>query len=157
MKKLITSILENKHSENFIIALIILNIVVFYCGVDQLFTNDIYVQIFDWFSMVIFTVEYILRVSIVTRPRDIFKPLLLMDLLAILPYYLVFLPFKTTFFRIITGYGDFYPAAMVGRILDSVTVVISVGIHCLIIDVIAPALIKVMKRKGIQLPIKMRG
>lgn len=157
MKKLITSILDNKYSENFIIALIILNIVVFYCGVDQLFTNYIYVQIFDWFSMVIFTLEYVLRVSIVTRPRDIFKPLLLMDLLAILPYYLVFLPFKTTFFRIITGYGDFYPAAMVGRIIDSVIVVVSVGIHCLIIDVVAPFLIKFMRRKGINFPIKTRG
>lgn len=156
MKKLITSILYNKRSERFIIALLILNILVFYCGVDQLVTNYIYIQIFDWFSMVIFTLEYVLRVCIVEKPKDILKPLLLMDLIAILPYYLVFLPFKTTFLRLITGYGDFYPAALVGRILDSVSLVICAGVHCLIIDLLAPFIIKFLQSKGINVPFKPR-
>lgn len=147
MKKRLTSILNNKHSERFIIALLVLNIIVFYCGVDKLFTNYWYIQVFDQFSMVIFTLEYLMRVAILNKPKDIFKPLLMMDLLAILPYYLVCLPFKTTFLRIITGYGDFYPAATFGRIIDSISVIICAGIHCLVIDMVAPAFVKYMKSK----------
>lgn len=147
MKKRITSILNNKRSERFIIVLLVLNIIVFYCGVDELFTNYLYVQIFDYFSMVIFSIEYIFRVVVVEKPKDILKPLLLMDLLAILPYYLAFLPFKTTFLRLLSGYGDFYPAATFGRIIDSIVVIISVGIHGLIIDVMVPAFVKYSKKR----------
>lgn len=146
MKKHITSILNNKHSERFIIVLVVLNILVFYCGCDKFFNNYLYIQMFDQLSMVIFTVEYICRVSILTRPKDLFRPMLLMDLIAILPYYLAFLPFKTTFLRIISGYGDFYPTATFGRIVDSIIVIIGAGIHGLIIDVFAPAFIKFINK-----------
>lgn len=155
MKKLFTQIINNKRSEKFIIALLVLNIIVFYCGVEDLVTNYIYIQIFDWFSMGIFTAEYVMRVCILEKPKDLFKPMLMMDLVALLPYYLVFLPFKTTFLRLITGYGDFYPAATFGRIIDSLTVVISVGIHCIIIDCVAPNIIRFLKKKGINVPIEI--
>lgn len=146
MKKHIISILENRHSERFIIVLVILNILVFYCGCDKFFTNYLYIQIFDQFSMVIFTIEYICRISILTRPKDLFRPMLLMDLIAILPYYLAFLPFKTTFLRIISGYGDFYPAATFSKIIDSIIVIICAGIHGLIIDLFMPVFIKFVNK-----------
>ena len=155
MKKLLTSILYDKRSEKFIIALLVLNILVFYCGVDRLFTNYIYIEIFDKFSMVIFTIEYLMRVCILKKPMDIFRPLLMMDLLALLPYYLLFCPFKTTFIRIITGYGDFYPTATFGRILDSLSLVICAGVHCLIIDFFAPIVIKFLRKKGVNVPIEI--
>lgn len=146
MKKHITSVINNKHSERFIIVLVILNILVFYCGIDNFFANYSYIQIFDQFSMIVFTLEYILRVSIINRPREILRPMLLMDLIAILPYYLAFLPFKTTFLRIISGYGDFYPAATFGKIIDSVIVIICAGIHGLIIDLFMPVFIKFINK-----------
>lgn len=149
MKKLLTKILNNKCSEKFIIALVILNILVFCCGLEDWFANYWYVQLFDQFSMVIFTAEYAMRVVILEKPRDAFRPLLFMDLLAILPYYLAFLPFKTTFLRLISGYGDFYPAATFGRIIDSIILIIGVGIHGLIIDVFVPAFIKFSKKKAL--------
>lgn len=146
MKKRITSILNNKLFERFIIVLVVLDIIVFYSGVDKFFTNCLYVQIFDQFSMVIFTIEYLFRIAIISKPKEMFRPLLLMDLAAILPYYLAFLPFKTTFLRLISGYGDFYPTATFGKIIDSVIVIISAGIHGLIIDVFAPAFIKLINK-----------
>lgn len=149
MKKRITSILNHKMSEKFIIALVILNIIVFYCGLDTFFDRYGFVEIFDMFSMVIFTVEYVCRVFILEKPRDVFKPLLMLDLIAILPYYLAFLPFKTTFLRLISGYGDFYPTATFGRIIDSLLIIIFAGIHGLIIDVGVPAFVKIVKKNEI--------
>lgn len=148
MKKRITSILNNKHSERFIIALIIFNIIIFNCGGDKLFTdsNYWYIEIFDQFSMIIFTFEYLMRAFTLDKTKDLFRPLLMLDLIALLPYYLAFLPFKTTFFRLLTGCGDFCPAANFGRILDSVSVIIFAGIHCLIIDVVAPAFLKFVRQ-----------
>ena len=100
--------------------------------------------------MAIFTIEYIMRVSIISKPKDILRPMLLMDLIAILPYYLAFLPFKMNFLRLLTGYGDFYPAATFGRIIDAISVLICAGIHWIIADLVAPAFVKFMKKTKTQ-------
>jgi hypothetical protein len=145
VKKHITSFIENKKTDRFIIVLLILNIIVFNCGVENHCAGCI-VAIFDYFSMLIFTMEYILRVSIVKKPKEIFRPMLLMDLIALLPYYLAFLPFKLNFLRLITGCGDFYPAAGLGRIIDAVSLLICAGVHWIIVDLVAPAFVKLMKK-----------
>lgn len=141
----ISSFIENKKTDRFIIVLLILNIIVFNCGVEN-YCPGFIVAIFDYFSMVIFTVEYILRVSILKSPKGIFRPMLLMDLIALLPYYLAFLPFKLNFLRLVTGCGDFYPAAGLGRIIDAVSLLIFAGVHWIIVDLVAPAFIKLIKR-----------
>jgi len=97
-------------------------------------------------SMVICTVEYIFRISIVSKIKDIFKPMLLLDFIVLLPYYLAFLPFKTTFLRLISGYGDFYPVTTFGKIIDSITVIACAGVHAIIVDLFAPAFIKFIKK-----------
>lgn len=147
MKKNITShissIIENKKTDRFIIVLLILNIIVFNCGVEN-YCAGTFVTIFDYFSMVIFTIEYILRVSILKSAKGIFRPMLLMDLIALLPYYLAFLPFKLNFLRLITGCGDFYPAAGLGRIIDAISLLIFAGFHWILVDLIVPAVKKLI-------------
>lgn len=149
MKKFITShikpIIENEKTDRFIIVLLILNIIVFNCGVEN-HCAGAFVTIFDYFSMVIFTLEYILRVSILKNVKSIFRPMLLMDLIALLPYYLAFLPFKLNFLRLITGCGDFYPAAGLGRIIDAISLLIFAGFHWILMDLIIPAGKKLFKK-----------
>lgn len=145
MKKTITSFIKNEKTDRFIIVLLILNIIVFNCGVENYCATS-FVTIFDYFSMMIFTVEYILRISILRRPKDIFRPMLLMDLIALLPYYLAFLPFKLNFLRLITGCGDFYPAAGLGRIIDAISLLIFAGFHWILMDLIIPACRKLVKK-----------
>ena len=150
MKKRITSILtlilNNKFSERFITILVILNIAVFYCGIDGIIGNDAYIVAFDLFSMIIFTVEYAMRLAILKNPLDFLRPMLFLDLLSILPYYLILLPYKTTFIRLFTGCGDFVPTGNVGRLLDPLIIVISAGVHGLIADVGIPVCVRVMKK-----------
>jgi len=145
VKKYITSFINNDRTDRFILILLILNIIVFNCGVENHCAGYI-VAIFDYFSMAIFTVEYILRISVVRKPKEIFRPMLLMDLIALLPYYLAFLPIKLNFLRLLTGYGDFYPAATFGRIIDAISVLICAGIHWIIADLVAPSFVKFMKK-----------
>lgn len=145
MKKHITSFIENEKTDRFIIVLLILNIIVFNCGVEN-YCPGFIVAIFDFFSMIIFTVEYILRISILKSAKGVFRPMLLMDLIALLPYYLAFLPFKLNFLRLITGCGDFYPAAGLGRIIDAISLLIFAGFHWILMDLIIPALKKLVKK-----------
>lgn len=145
MKKIITSFIENEKTDRFIIVLLILNIIVFNCGVEN-YCAGTFVTIFDYFSMSIFTVEYILRVSILKSAKGVFRPMLLMDLIALLPYYLAFLPFKLNFLRLITGCGDFYPAAGLGRIIDAISLLIFAGFHWILMDLIIPACKKLFKK-----------
>lgn len=145
MKKIITSFIENEKTDRFIIVLLILNIIVFNCGVEN-YCPGFIVAIFDYCSMVIFTVEYILRVSILKSAKGAFRPMLLMDLIALLPYYLAFLPFKLNFLRLITGCGDFYPAAGLGKIIDAISLLIFAGFHWILVDLIVPACKKLIKK-----------
>ena len=142
MKKNIELIINHRFTERFIIIMVILNIIVFNFGAEDFFTNGWYVQAFDIFSMVVFTFEYIFRASIVSKIKDIFKPMLLLDFFVLLPYYLAFLPFKTTFLKLLSGYSDFYPITTFGRIADSLSVIICAGVHGLIMDLFVPAFIK---------------
>ena len=145
MKKHITSFIKNEKTDRFIIVLLILNIIVFNCGVEN-YCLGIIVTIFDYCSIIIFTIEYILRISILKSAKGIFRPMLLMDLIALLPYYLAFLPFKLNFLRLITGCGDFYPAAGLGKIIDAISLLIFAGFHWIIVDLIVPACKKLIKK-----------
>lgn len=98
----------------FIISLIILNVVAIILESIQPLRDQYYHQffIFEIFSVIIFTVEYILRVwtanlhpkyrkPIKGNIKFAFTPLAIIDLLAFLPFYLPFIGIDLRFFRIV--------------------------------------------------------
>lgn len=103
IKKRINLILSNQYVEKFFIILILLNILVFIFETDKIFYANFsnYIQKFELYSVIIFSIEYILRVISLEKIKYIFKPLLIVDLLAILPFYLSFAAINTTFFRVL--------------------------------------------------------
>lgn len=103
MKKRIDLILNNRYTEKFLIILILLNVFVFIFETDTTFysTFQLYIKNFELFSIIIFSIEYLLRLMTINKAKDIIKPLMIIDLLAILPFYLSFAKINTTFFRII--------------------------------------------------------
>lgn len=109
IKKRIYEILEvaspgdraSKYTDIFIMGLIILNVTaVILETVESLYIRySTYFHLFDLFSVIVFSTEYLLRIwsctinpkfsnSIRGRIRFIFTPLAIVDLLAILPFYL---------------------------------------------------------------------
>lgn len=88
MKKKITLILEK--SEKPILILIVLNLVVFILdSMNSFHTNfNDYIRKFEVFSIVIFTVEYMLRVLTINNLKDLFKPMMLIDFFAVAPFYI---------------------------------------------------------------------
>lgn len=103
MKQKIRSFLENKYVDNFLIGLIILNFIVFIFQTDIGFYNNfkIYINKLELISIVIFTFEYFLRVISLEKFREIFKPLMIIDFLAVFPYYLSFVTINTVFLRVL--------------------------------------------------------
>lgn len=103
MKKNIKKFLNNQYVEQFLIILILLNITIFIFETDSTFYShfSIYIQNFEFFSIIAFSVEYVLRVASLEKIRYIFRPLMLVDLFAILPFYLSFAKINTTIFRIV--------------------------------------------------------
>lgn len=103
MKKRIRQFLENKYVDNFLIALILMNFLVFIFQTDVTFYNHFKVQInkFELCSIIIFTFEYFLRVISLERFKDIFKPMMIVDFLAVFPYYLSFVTINTIFLRML--------------------------------------------------------
>lgn len=103
MKRRINLILNNQYVERFLIILILLNIVVFIFETDSTFYThfSIYIQNFELFSIIIFSVEYVLRILSLDKIKYMFKPLMIVDLLAILPFYLSFAKINTTIFRVL--------------------------------------------------------
>lgn len=99
----------------FIIFLIILNVLAVILDTVQSFHSKLgdYFYIFEVFSVIVFTIEYILRVwsctinprfqrPVVGRIRFMLTPLALIDFFAILPFYLpVLMPFDLRFLRAI--------------------------------------------------------
>lgn len=104
MKNLKTNnILNNRLFEYFIIILILFNFLILILQTDsninKVFNN--YFILVEQFSMLIFTIEYIFRLIIIKNIKEIIKPLMLVDLLAIMPFYLSFLPTNFLILRII--------------------------------------------------------
>lgn len=103
MKRQIKKILNNQFIEKFLIILILLNIFIFIFETDKVFYSNfnIFIQKFELFSIIVFSIEYFLRVLTVNKFKELFKPLMLVDFLAILPFYLSYAKINTTVFRIL--------------------------------------------------------
>lgn len=102
LKKQINNLLNNQIFEKSIFTLIVLNLIVFIMDSVNSFHNIFSLQIkyFELFSIIIFTIEYLLRVIACNSFKDLFKPMMIIDFLAIVPYYLSFCPVNTVFLRI---------------------------------------------------------
>jgi len=102
IKEKLKQVINNNTVEKFIMILIILNLITFVLDTMQGFHaifGDL-VHYFEVISIIIFTIEYICRILTIDRLKDIFKPMMLIDLFAILPFYLTFCSFNAIFLRI---------------------------------------------------------
>lgn len=101
MKKTIKFFLENSYVDNFLIGLILLNLIIFIFQTDVNFYNSykIYIDKFELISIIIFTVEYVLRLMSLDKIKDILKPMMIIDFLAVFPYYMSFVTVNTVFLR----------------------------------------------------------
>ena len=225
MKKKINGFLENAITCKFLIFLILSNLAVFIADTDTSFdhTYSTIIYYFEATSVVIFSIEYILRILCLDKIKDILKPLMIIDLLAILPFYLSFIKINTIFLRILrmfrlfrifkvsrytdafenikkgfvshkneliitgliflsgiiisstlmyyaeghinpnsfgsiprafwwsvitftsVGYGDVYPVTTVGKFIASITAIMGVGLHGLLVGIIGTAFMSVLK------------
>ena len=103
IKNKITNLLENKHFEIAVIILIAVNIIVFVLQTDVNIETKLHktFYIIETFSIIVFTIEYLLRIFTLNRFKDIFSFYMLIDLFAILPFYLSFIPINTVFLRLL--------------------------------------------------------
>lgn len=228
MKAKIKIFLENKIVDSFLIILIILNFILFIFQTDSNFYDHFqkYINNFESLSILIFTIEYFLRILTIDKFQDIFKPMMLIDFFAVFPCYLSFVNINTVFLRIIrisrlfriaklarytdafkkikksfakrkdelivtiliffigltfssiliyfaehnsgnqifesipssfwwsvitctsVGYGDAYPVTTLGKIIGSLTAIMGVGLHALLIGVIGAAFIDITKEEA---------
>lgn len=107
--------LASKIFDIFIICLIFTNVIAIICESVKSFSDNyhLFFKIFEILSVTIFTIEYILRLwscnvdpkfsgKIRGRIRYAFSPLALVDLFAILPFYLpMFIPIDLRFLRVV--------------------------------------------------------
>lgn len=103
MKKKINAFLENTYVDNFLIGLIIINFLVFIFQTDINFYNSYksIINKFEFISVLIFSIEYCLRVISLNKFKNIFKPMMIIDFCAIFPYYISFITINTVFLRIL--------------------------------------------------------
>ncbi|MDD5065472.1 MAG: ion transporter [bacterium] len=147
LKIRIFNILEGRDPEDrparlfqvFIMSLIILNVLAMILEtVQQIWLRyKLYFHIFDVFSVMVFTLEYMLRIwtcplnkrykhPIKGRMRFILTPLALVDLLAILPFYLpMIFPFDLKFIRVIRLLR-FFRLFKMARYSDAVVTLVNV-------------------------------
>lgn len=98
--------------DTFIFSLIILNVIAVIIGsvksIEEKYEAQL--EIFEFFSVAVFTIEYLLRIwscasqsefshPIYGRLKYVFRPMPIIDLIAILPLYLGFLTFDMRFVR----------------------------------------------------------
>lgn len=102
IKENLKQVINNNAVEKFIMVLIILNLITFVLDTMQGFHIKFgnLVHYFEVLSIIIFTIEYVCRIITIDKLKDIFKPMMLIDLFAILPFYLTFCSFNAIFLRI---------------------------------------------------------
>jgi len=97
----IEKILSNKIVEFGILILICINLLVLILQTDKNYNK--YSSVFsliETLSVIIFSIEYLFRIVLLDKIMNIFKPMLLVDFIAILPFYLGSLCDDLLFLRI---------------------------------------------------------
>lgn len=81
--------------------LIFLNLIAFILQTDININTKfaVFFNIFEIFSVVIFTIEYLLRIIIIKNFKEIFSAYMLIDFVAIAPFYISFMTLNTVFLR----------------------------------------------------------
>lgn len=103
LRSKINTLLNNQYFEKFILSLIFLNLLSFTISTEPAIYSK-FSTIFDIFDktvLYIFTIEYLLRLCAVEKPKDIFKPLMLIDFVAIAPFYIPATSLNISFIRIL--------------------------------------------------------
>lgn len=120
IKNRIMKFLDSEGTGKFLIFMILANLVIFIADTDINFHNYFskYLLYFEVFSAVIFSIEYILRVVVLKKFKDVLAPLMIIDLLAILPFYLSFIPINTIFLRVLRMFRLFR-IFKIGRYTDA--------------------------------------
>jgi voltage-gated potassium channel len=90
IKGYLKNFLNNKFVDYFLIFLIIFNIICLGFETDKTIylTYKTFFSKVELVSVIIFTIEYIMRLVTLDKLKNIFQPLMVIDLLAILPFYL---------------------------------------------------------------------
>lgn len=103
MRKAIRQFLEQPIVDYFLISLILLNFACYIIQTDAHIADACGEAIrgFEFISVLIFTIELILRMVCVERWRNIFHPMMIVDFLAVVPYYLTFVSVNTVILRIL--------------------------------------------------------
>jgi voltage-gated potassium channel len=84
----IRQLVESKIFEKVVLVLIILNTVTVILETDNLFPDyDILFMTINMYIIALFTIEYVLRIVSIKSFKELLNPLLLIDLIAILPFY----------------------------------------------------------------------
>lgn len=145
----------------FLMILIVLNVTAFVLSTVEPFhaAHALFFDRFETFSVIVFTAEYLLRAWACTaapeyrapvsgRLRYLATPLAIIDLAAVLPYYLAFLPFDARFLRVVRVYRLFrlaklsrYSAALrlIGRVLESKRAELAVSLLCMLFMLLVAA------------------
>lgn len=90
IKVYLKNFLNNKFVDYFLIFLIIFNIICLGFETDKAIylTYKTFFSKVELVSVIIFTIEYIMRLFTLDKLKNMFQPLMIIDLLAILPFYL---------------------------------------------------------------------
>lgn len=227
MKKIVEQILNNDIVDKFLIFLISANLIIFIMDTDINFHHRFneFIRDFELISVSIFSLEFILRMIILKNIKELFKPLMIIDFLAIIPFYLSFITVNTIFLRTLrlfrlmrifkigryttafdnikkcllnkkdeltvavaillsgilissiliyyaenavnpkqfpsiissfwwsvvtftsVGYGDVCPMTHLGKIIGSVTAIMGVGLHGLLIAILGAAFMEMLEEK----------
>lgn len=101
LKNKIRCLINNHHFEKSILTLIVLNLIIFILDTISSFHNafNSYIKLFELLSIIVFTIEYILRLFTLKNFKDLLEPMMIIDFWAILPYYLSFCPVNTVLLR----------------------------------------------------------
>lgn len=96
--------LNNSNTEKFIIVLILLNIVCYILStVEEIeFVTESFFSYFDLVCVIIFSIEFILRVLSCKSLKQLFSPMMIIDFIAIAPFYCgQFFNNSTVFLRVV--------------------------------------------------------
>lgn len=103
MRERLRRFFENPWVDHFLITLISLNFFCYIFQTDADFSAQYgkLVNEIELISVIIFTIELALRAISVKSPRDLIRPMMLVDFLAVIPFYLSFVSANTLILRIL--------------------------------------------------------